>query len=456
MTPDWLSEFLVQGIEPFVALDDRLRIAYANQAVADLLRYESGALIGLDAMDLVHPEDLVRAEVNLDGMAGGAKPSPGLLRIRRGDGTWGDYELSARRVEFPGHPDGPGALTGLVIRDHEMRDTHWTFLAALASGVEFHDCLEGLAAGLSGRIDGPLGISYDHGVGRRLAGPLPPLLAGVMPPVPGQPDLDVTVVGAVDTTPGTPWALALETGEPAWCVTTELPEPFASAAAALGLGVAVAVPVVDPGQRAPGLLVQWPPSAAMGEILIHALAGKPKEAVGIALERRHVVEQLETLARRDSLTGLSNRAYFFERLAEVHGSGRAYGVCYLDLDHFKPVNDTFGHRVGDDILAACAARLRWAARADDVVARLGGDEFGVINIEVDGPGLDRIAARLIHFLNEPLIVDGTTFDVGASLGAALSAPGVAPDVIVAAADAALYEAKRGGRRTWRRSGSIRR
>ena len=124
--------------------------------------------------------------------------------------------------------------------------------------------------------------------------------------------------------------------------------------------MAVAVPVVDPGQQAPGLLVQWPPSAAMGEILIHALAGKPKEAVGIALERRHVVEQLETLARRDSLTGLSNRAYFFERLAELHESGRAYGVCYLDLDHFKPVNDTFGHRVGDDILAACAARLRWA------------------------------------------------------------------------------------------------
>ncbi|MEO6629657.1 MAG: GGDEF domain-containing protein [Aquihabitans sp.] len=450
MAPEWLSEFLVQGIEPFVVFDDRLQIVYANRAVTDLLHYGSGALIGMNALDLVHPEDLTRADTNLDGMASGAKPSPGLLRIRRGDGAWADCELSALRLEAPARPKGPGVLTGLVIRDHDIRDTHWTFLAALASGVDFHDCLEGLAVGLSGRIDGPLGISYDHGSTRRLAGPLPPLLAGVLPLGTGESSTDPTAFG-LDTTPGTPWALALATGEPAWGLTAELPEPFGSAAAALGLGVAVAVPVADPGQRSPGLLVQWPPSAAMGPILVHALAAKPKDAVGIALERRHVVEQLEGLARRDSLTGLANRSHFFERLATLHESGRPYGVCYLDLDHFKPVNDTFGHMVGDDLLVACAARLQWASRTDDVVARLGGDEFGIINVDVDGPGLDRVAARLVDILNEPVIIDGTTFNVGASLGAALGAPGIAPDAVVAAADAALYEAKRAGRRTWRRS-----
>lgn len=450
MAPEWLYELIEQGIEAVAVFDQDLQIVYLNQALADLLGYAIADVEGANVLDFVHEEDLARAGANIEGMTDGADPPAGLLRLRRADGTWGEYELSPLRLDLPEPPAGPGPCTAVSIRDHALIDAHWAFLAALASGDEFHQCVEGLAHGLSDLVDGPLGISYEHETGRRFAGPLPPRLAGIVP----REGSDVGKgYGTADTTPGTPWALALETGLATWCLAVNLPEPFRSEALALGLAVAVAVPVLDPGQPAPGLLVQWPPSEVMGEIVTHALSGRPQQAVAIALERRHAMQQLEDLVRRDPLTGLANRVHFFERLGELDGTGMPYGVCYVDLDRFKPVNDTFGHLVGDDILVACARRLKGASRSEDLVARLGGDEFALLCVGVGADVLAAIAARLVQALSKPVRVGGRMFDVGASVGAALSAPGTAPDLVVAAADAALYEAKRGGRGTWRLAGA---
>jgi diguanylate cyclase (GGDEF)-like protein len=227
-----------------------------------------------------------------------------------------------------------------------------------------------------------------------------------------------------------------------------------SEARALGAGAAVAVPVHDPGSAAPALLVQWPPSPAMGGILAEALRRRPREAVAIALDRRALDRRLERLARHDPLTDVANRTRFFEVLADLVERAGTYGVLYIDLDHFKTINDTHGHVAGDEVLVHCAQRLQGASRAEDLVARFGGDEFVIVCPGVTEEALEGVAARVVDSLAEPVHVGALLLDVGASVGCALGTSGADPDQVVAAADTALYEAKRGGRGRWRRAPTV--
>jgi diguanylate cyclase (GGDEF)-like protein len=177
-------------------------------------------------------------------------------------------------------------------------------------------------------------------------------------------------------------------------------------------------------------------------------------------QKRALVRALET-ARTDQLTGLANRGAFVERLrAAIAGAGRrgpGFAVLYIDLDHFKDVNDTLGHPAGDQLLRAVADRLRAATRPSDTVARFGGDEFAVIAAE--GPGglgddggddAARVAATLIRVISEPYVLAGAPVHVGASVGIARYGPGaVDAETMLAQADMALYNAKSEGRSGFR-------
>ncbi len=159
-------------------------------------------------------------------------------------------------------------------------------------------------------------------------------------------------------------------------------------------------------------------------------------------------DELRERALHDPLTSLPNRAHALLRLHQACGSAAAHGppfaLLYLDLDRFKPVNDTLGHPAGDAVLVAVAQRLRRALPADDFVARLGGDEFLVLLIGVDAPAQARAAAdRLRAALAQPVVVDGHAVTVDASVGVALwSADGRDADALLAAADRAMYRVKR--------------
>ncbi len=167
--------------------------------------------------------------------------------------------------------------------------------------------------------------------------------------------------------------------------------------------------------------------------------------------RRAREEGLRHQATHDGLTGLPNRAYFLDRLrqalahAGVAGAGCA--VLFLDLDHFKRVNDQHGHDAGDRLLIAVAARLRGAVRPGDTLARLGGDEFVALVAPVADAGVaEAVAGRLLAALIEPITIDGRGHAVTASIGIALGGPGHArPDELLRDADAALYRAKAAGR-----------
>ncbi|MBB2493603.1 diguanylate cyclase domain-containing protein [Aquipseudomonas ullengensis] len=163
---------------------------------------------------------------------------------------------------------------------------------------------------------------------------------------------------------------------------------------------------------------------------------------------------LNHLARHDPLTSLPNRRMFFERLehalANSRRSGKQLAVLFIDLDHFKELNDTFGHSLGDHVLQAVGTLLRSATRENDTVARLGGDEF-VILFEVveDAQQVISILHKLLERFQLPMLIDGHEVQVKASMGVSLF-PRDGDDIesLVQQADRAMYAAKNAGRNTY--------
>ncbi|MDX5371382.1 MAG: GGDEF domain-containing protein [Pseudomonadaceae bacterium] len=163
---------------------------------------------------------------------------------------------------------------------------------------------------------------------------------------------------------------------------------------------------------------------------------------------------LEHLARHDALTGLPNRRMFFERLEHALASARRnahpLAVLFVDLDHFKQLNDSLGHSIGDRVLQAVANLLRSTTRESDTVARLGGDEFVVLLEQMDDP---HQVISVLHKLHErfqlPMLLDGHEVRVQASIGVSLF-PRDGDDIesLLQQADRAMYAAKNAGRNTY--------
>ena len=163
--------------------------------------------------------------------------------------------------------------------------------------------------------------------------------------------------------------------------------------------------------------------------------------------QRVAEEKVRYMAHYDSLTGLPNRFLFNERLdhALKHDENGA-GLMYLDLDHFKSINDTLGHPIGDKLLNAVALRLVACVRAGDLIARLGGDEFAILVGGDNLNAIDQLASRIIEAIGLPFLIDGYEVMTGASIGIAYSPDhGDTPEQLLKNADLALYAAKAEGR-----------
>jgi diguanylate cyclase (GGDEF)-like protein len=167
-------------------------------------------------------------------------------------------------------------------------------------------------------------------------------------------------------------------------------------------------------------------------------------------ERRRSEAKIAHLARHDILTNLPNRVLFREHLEIAFRSAQAERGCAvhcLDLDHFKNVNDTLGHPVGDDLLKAAADRLTEVLPDSAFVARIGGDEFAVIQTDVERPEKSSsLASRIIEAVSKPYDIDGKHIVIGTSIGIAIAPnDGSNPDQLLRNADMALYLAKADGR-----------
>ncbi len=180
-------------------------------------------------------------------------------------------------------------------------------------------------------------------------------------------------------------------------------------------------------------------------------------------QRKEAEARIRYLALHDALTGLPNRTMLMDRLnvaiAQARRDRSQVGLLLFDLDHFKHINDSLGHFVGDELLEQVSLRLREVLREQDTAARLGGDEFVIAATGIAGPGdAEALADRVLEALEPPFEVGGRSLHVGASIGISLyPADGDNPAMLLQAADTAMYQVKkkgRGGHRLFSRDLSI--
>ena len=227
----------------------------------------------------------------------------------------------------------------------------------------------------------------------------------------------------------------------------------------LNLAGMASLSVAPLGERGRSSMLERDFSEIDGSMLVLAIVSLALLVIGVGLTSyltdRHAQADsrraLNFQARHDPLTGLANRRAFSDALSEHcralrHGKG-PFALLMIDLDGFKPVNDSMGHQAGDEVLGRVAGRLRCAARTNDLVARIGGDEFAILARGVtDDAAAHLLADRIVEVVSRPFIIGENVADLGASIGISL-APRHADDTetLVNQADFALYSAKRQGK-----------
>jgi diguanylate cyclase (GGDEF)-like protein/PAS domain S-box-containing protein len=188
--------------------------------------------------------------------------------------------------------------------------------------------------------------------------------------------------------------------------------------------------------------------------VVHDKAGKVCHYVGIFSDITVMKEhqhKLEHMAHFDPLTGIPNRALLADRLnqaiSHTQRTGTLMAICYLDLDGFKPVNDQFGHKAGDALLIEMARRMGDCIRAGDTVARIGGDEFVILLLGLSGHDeCESALVRLLQEISRPVMVDGNSLCVSASVGVTLFPEDDAEtEILLRHADRAMYQAKQSGK-----------
>ncbi len=408
---------LVEHISDAIALLNRQgKIVYSGPSTTRILGYEIGQNVGRNAFLLVHPEDRPAAQERFAALL----QSPGATvpleyRLLHRDGSWRHVEGVAKNLL-----DEPGVRSVVVTyRDiteriraeaalRESEERYRAVIAALDEGIVVQNP-DGRITAANESACRIFGLRHEQVIGR--------------------------------TSLESQWHTVHEDG-------SSFPPAEHPAMIALGTGQRQ-TRVIMGVEKSDGART-W--LSINAHPLFRDDAPTPYAAVTSftdITERKRADTQLVRAAHYDALTGLPNRGLFMERL--VHAFSRAkrgerdgFALLFLDFDHFKSVNDSLGHAVGDSALAAIARRLEHALRPADSVARLGGDEFAILTGNVSGlTEATAIAMRLGEALAAPFVVNGYELHMTASIGIALSGPGYdSGDEMLRDADAAMYRAKR--------------
>jgi diguanylate cyclase (GGDEF)-like protein len=232
----------------------------------------------------------------------------------------------------------------------------------------------------------------------------------------------------------------------------------AAVLASWGVGAVAYTPLGQDGLVLMGATAPGGPTSAQveGLALLARLAGVAVRSGQLHDDLRRLLAKVEHDASHDALTGLPNRASFHLELEKaVSAQSGSNALLYCDLDGFKPVNDTYGHEVGDRLLVAVAQRLRSCVSAEDGVFRLGGDEFVVL---VSSPAAKDVAPlmaeRICKMLAAPFDIGGIVVNISVTIGVAVRAQDDEPDDWVRRADEAMYAAKLAGKGGWRMWGAV--
>jgi len=412
----------------FVVIELDGTIRYAGGSVERLVGWRPDQIVGHNMAEFLPPDQIERAieaiaeidEVDRAGMG-----VPMVFELFRPDGTTTWVEIGAMPLL-----DVPG-VDGIVMRLRAWDGQHDfdEFLGALLADQPLDDVLVALCHSIAGSLEADGAVVHYGFDGTCFAG-----AAGFGVPVDRLP-LDAG-----------PWCVSASTGERLHTSVDDLAPPVAHATADEGMSACWTVAVPRGPDVAPAVLSVW--RVLPGPPLIghrHVLERSARH-VQLALVRTAEHQRLRHLAGHDALTGVANRAEFRGRLAHALAIGeREFAVAFCDLDGFKPINDTYGHRVGDSVLVAVADRLRLCLRTGDELARIGGDEFTVLLRNVpDAATARHVAERLLAAVRDPFDANGEDVVLGMSVGVALACSDASADALLVAADEALYAVKRAG------------
>jgi diguanylate cyclase (GGDEF)-like protein len=410
-------------------IDADLKVRWISHSATWITGTDPAERTGADSLERIHPDDVERLIHGLDVLRAAAPAeaptvsvaAPVRYRFQRFDGQWvvmeavihnllDDSLVNGLLVEsrpVDDGLDGVGHVVDLLAADASLPDV----LAACAGLVPIY---LGSAA-VVGLVDG---------------GP---------------------VIGAA---PGSP-ASRLATDDRWWRAAVRdgivrtptdlagLPTDLAARADAEGFRTAWVFPLTDDSAgRAEviGCVVIWVQIDVEFNIAIEDGLRQTRRLASLVIGEERRRHTLRRLAVTDPLTGLANRSALRRRLDEASDGSQAVTLALVDLDDFKPVNDTYGHDTGDGVLRVVAGRLGDVVRADDLVVRFGGDEFAVVFADDTPPdNATRLAQRLVDAISRPITLPGgPTITVGASVGLA-TAPA---EKVVHLADTSLYETKR--------------
>jgi diguanylate cyclase (GGDEF)-like protein/PAS domain S-box-containing protein len=394
-------------------VDSEGRFAYLSPACRELLGAEPATIVGRHAAELIHPDDLPNLRRMFADAAGGADRLTVTLRLRRDGGAWVWVEATMRVLRDPA---GEFLEAHTTVRDISDRMAATT--AIEEAEARFRSTFE----------EAPIGMAITSQDGRfqRVNRALAGLLGYTQAELEGRHVTSLTH-----------------------------PEDRAAdseAIASMARGETDSYRTEKRYLHANGEAV-W---ATLSSTLVRSKDGAPLyflSQMQDVTERRHHEAELRHLADHDPLTGLLNRRSFERELASHVALVERYGArgaaLVLDLDHFKIINDTLGHGVGDELITRVAAALGGRLRESDVLARLGGDEFAVLLPEGGRDEAVAVARGILEVVRGQAVLasSGRARRVSASIGIALFSAGhqLSGDAVLVEADLAMYEAKEAGR-----------
>jgi diguanylate cyclase (GGDEF)-like protein/PAS domain S-box-containing protein len=400
-------------------------IMRANRALRDLLGYGEEELAALGLGQILHPDD-VQYSLEIVGRARRDAPSQAKLAARyltkSGESRWGKFT-----VQWPLDPDGEVRYgVGTVEDITHQKHVEWLerdrnrILEMIARGGRRSEVLEELT-----RL-----------VERRR----PEVACAIL----------VHRDGGCDViAPSLPFELARALGEG-----RRGSETYPDPAERYGWRPAKSAQIVSGDGDVLGTVSIYVCGPYGPDRLDDETLETARRLTAVAIERSDMAEQLSHQARHDALTGLPNRVLYEDRLqqalARAQTAGRLVALFLIDLDRFKRINDTLGHRVGDELLVGVARRLEACARQQDTVARWGGDEFTIVLTDLKSPEeAARFAEELLTVLRRPFVLETGEQFVTASIGIGVY-PADARDAgdLLRAADAAMYRAESHGKNTY--------
>jgi diguanylate cyclase (GGDEF)-like protein/PAS domain S-box-containing protein len=442
---------LVQNAADIVTvIDYGGTMLYSSPAIMGILGRLPEELLGTNAYDLVHPDDLDQLDHAIDALLEEpSRPVRSELRVRNVDGTY--HWIDATCTNQLDEPSVGGIVANFRCVDDRKRADAFAAgetraLEMLLSGGPLTQTLRALLHGVDafvGNARSAIRLIDETGAAFRTM---------------AAPDVPDELWQAVDRELTGPWESSTKSTHVGTVVVHDLrqvgPERVQDAADRSGVQNVWSITVMKSDTtRVIGILDLYLPDERLPTEAERAVLERTRDLVALTVDRAAQTRQLGHLALHDTLTGLPNRALVLDRLqhalARLADRDSLLALLFIDLDRFKIVNDGLGHDTGDELLVEVARRLTAAVRRQDTVARLGGDEFVVVCEDLgDEQVAEELAGRVADTLSAPFALSRAEVSVTASVGVATTRRSSdQPVSLLRDADAAMYRAKgRGGAR----------